>query len=190
MSRPDLEKRVFAAVEMRIDGEGPVRRFSGHAAVFNSFSLDMGFREMIKPGAFARSLARKPDVRLLVNHDDLPLARTKSGTLRLREDGQGLLVDADLDASDPDVQRILPKVKRGDLSQMSFAFRTIKDEWRTENGMDIRELHEVEIDDGDVSIVTYPAYPATDAAVRSFNAWKGEYDPRRLKSIKRMLRRM
>lgn len=171
--KPEFETRCFNVTELRIDGEGPVRKFSGHAAVFNSFSQDMGFREMLRPGAFAKSLSRKPDVRFLVNHDDLPLARTISGTLRLREDARGLFADADLDASDPDVQRILPKVKRGDVSQMSFAFRTIKDEWRTEKGVDIRELHEVDIHDGDVSLVTYPAYLATDVAIRSRDRWKG-----------------
>jgi HK97 family phage prohead protease len=86
------------------------------------------------PGAFAATLAKKPDVRLLINHDGLPLARTTSGTLKLREDKRGLHFEAELDATDPDVQRILPKVQRGDLSQMSFAFRTIKDAWRTEDG--------------------------------------------------------
>jgi HK97 family phage prohead protease len=167
-----LETRIFGSVELRMEGEGATRKLSGHAAVFNSFSLDMGFREVIKPGAFAATLKKAPDVRLLLNHDGLPLARTKSGTLRLSEDRKGLKFEADLDASDPDVQRILPKVARGDLSQMSFAFRTIKDAWRTEGGADVRELHEVDIDDGDVSLVTYPAYPATDAAVRSRDRWK------------------
>lgn len=173
MSRPNtLETRAFAALELRIEGEGANRKISGHAAVFNSFSLDMGFKEIIRPGAFANSLAKNPDVRLLLNHDGLPLARTASKTLRLGEDKRGLFFEADLDASDPDVQRIIPKVNRGDLSQMSFGFRTIKDAWRTEQGVDIRELHEVEIDDGDVSLVTYPAYPATDAAVRSHQEWR------------------
>ena len=46
-----LETRVFGAVELRVDGEGDTRMLRGHAAVFNSFSLDMGFREIIKPGA-------------------------------------------------------------------------------------------------------------------------------------------
>lgn len=168
----ELEKRYFGATELRLDGEGNTRRLSGHAAVFNSFSLDMGFKEIIRSGAFKKTLANNPDVRLLLNHDGLPLARTKSGTLKLYEDRRGLKFEADLDATDPDVQAIIPKVKRGDLSQMSFAFRTIADAWRTEDGVDVRELHELDLDDGDVSLVTYPAYPATDAAVRSLDRWK------------------
>jgi HK97 family phage prohead protease len=171
-----LETRVFGSVELRLEGDGATRKLSGHAAVFNSFSLDMGFREIIRPGAFAGSLSRNPDVRLLLNHDGLPLARTVSKTLKLHEDKRGLRFEAELDATDPDVQRILPKVKRGDLNQMSFAFSTIKDNWRTENGEDVRELHELEINDGDVSLVTYPAYPATDAAVRSHDQYRKTFN--------------
>jgi HK97 family phage prohead protease len=167
-----LEHRVFGTVELRLSGEGKSRTLSGHAAVFNSFSQDMGFREIIRPGAFEKTLAKNPDVRLLLNHEGLPLARTTSGTLRLREDKRGLHFEADLDPEDPDVQRIAPKVKRGDLDQMSFAFRTIKDTWRIEQGQDIRELHELDLHDGDVSVVTYPAYKAADVAIRSREMWK------------------
>lgn len=157
------------------DGKPPVLR--GHAAVFNSFSEDMGFRELIRPGAFAGTLAKNPDVRLLINHDGLPLARTTAGTLRLREDKRGLHFEAELDQKDPDVQRIAPKVRRGDLSNMSFAFRTIKDHWRTEGGDEIRELHELDLHDGDVSVVTYPAYKAADVALRSRDRWKQQNVP-------------
>jgi hypothetical protein len=173
MSTETREIRHFGgiklALEMR-DGKPPL--LSGHAAVFNSFSLDMGFRELIRPGAFSKTLTKNPDVRLLVNHDDLPLARTTSGTLRLREDGEGLYFEAELDATDPDAKRIIPKIQRRDLSNMSFAFRTIKDEWRTEKGMDIRELVELDLDDGDVSVVTYPAYKSASVAMRSRQEWK------------------
>jgi hypothetical protein len=98
----------------------------------------------------------------------MPLARTKSGTLRLAEDDRGLRIDATLDPSDPDVQRLVPKMRRGDLSQMSFGFRTLKDAWRQEGAEQIRELHAVDL--FDVSAVTYPAYQATDVALRSLEA--------------------
>lgn len=167
------EVRFISVAGLRLeerDGKAPT--LSGHAAVFNSFSEDMGFREIIRPGAFAGTLAKNPDVRLLINHDGLPLARTTAGTLRLREDNRGLHFEAELDPKDPDVQRIAPKVKRGDLSNMSFAFRTIKDNWRTEDSIDVRELHELDLHDGDVSVVTYPAYKAAGVAIRSREEWK------------------
>lgn len=170
------EVRCITAKEVRVvTEEGKAPRIEGYAAVFNSLSEDLGFREMVMPGAFKNSLAKNPDVRLLLNHDDLPLARTRSGTLQLFEDDHGLrFVVPELDTSDPDVQRVLPKMKRGDLSEMSFAFYTVRDAWRMESGQEIRELHEVDINDGDVSLVTYPAYKATEAALRSRDAWKNE----------------
>lgn len=155
--------------EFRLDESGDSIVFRGYAAVFNSFSQDFGgWKEIIRAGAFAKTLSKNPDVRFLINHGDLPLARTPK-TMRLSEDKRGLYVEAELDKSDPDVQRLMPKMKRGDVDQMSFGFRTISDNWRREPGLDIRELQEVDINDGDVSIVTYPAYPATEASLRGLD---------------------
>jgi len=120
-------------------------------------------RKKIAPGAFRKTLTETPDVRLLVNHEGLPLARTKNGTLRLYEDEVGLRFEADL----PDTQQakdLYALIERGDVDQMSFAFRVIRQKWnpdRTE-----RTLTEVSLADGDVSVVTYPAYPATSVEAR------------------------
>jgi Escherichia/Staphylococcus phage prohead protease len=163
----DVEWRDTGDPERK--GETTLR---GHAAVFNSLSEDLGgFRELIEPGFFRAALQRQPDVRLLINHEDLPLARTKSGTLELREDPRGLHVFARLDKNDPDVVRLRGKMQRGDVDQMSFAFtlREDGDTWdTTEDGSIVRTLRE----DGanelfDVSVVTYPAYRATDVSMRS-----------------------
>lgn len=170
------EYRFFGAKEVRVTRSGDTVTLDGHGAVFNSFSEDMGFREIIRPGAFSATLKKNPDVRFLINHDGLPLARTTSGTLSLTEDKIGLRFNAKLDARDPDVQRLVPKVERGDVSQMSFAFRTITDAWRVEDGVDVRELLELDLQDGDVSAVTYPAYQQTDIAVRSREMLKQSHD--------------
>ena len=163
----DLEYRACGQFEFRAEGDSV--KVGGYAAVFNSLSQDLGgFREVIRRGAFTHTIAQGADVRFLINHDGMPLARTKSGTLRLAEDDRGLRIDATLDPSDPDVQRLIPKMRRGDLSQMSFGFRTLKDAWRQEGAEQIRELHAVDL--FDVSAVTYPAYQATDVALRSLAA--------------------
>jgi HK97 family phage prohead protease len=120
---------------------------------------------VIRPGAFRDTLARGADVRLLINHEGLPLARTKSGTMRLAEDARGLKMEADLDPDDPEAKAVLGKIKRGDLSQMSFGFVTRADHWRHESGGLVRDLLGVDL--LDVSVVTYPAYQATDVAARS-----------------------
>ena len=60
----------------------------------------------------------------------------------------------------------MESIRRGDVDQMSFGFRTKKDEWDDTNPNNIiRTLVEVEL--FDVSPVTYPAYPATSIGVRS-----------------------
>jgi HK97 family phage prohead protease len=162
------ERRMAATVlEVRDDDANGIT-LTGYASTFND-PYDMGwYTESVDPGAFKRTLGRNPDVRLLINHGDLPLARTTSGTLTLDTDKRGLRVSTQLDPSDPDVARLVPKMKRGDLNQMSFAFRIDGengDEWAKD--MSSRTLRSLDLHDGDVSVVTYPANPNASAALRS-----------------------
>ena len=158
-----IERRTFNVrdVEARADGDG--MRLSGYAAVFNDSSVPLPFKESIAPGAFRKTLSETPDVRLLINHEGLPLARTKNGTLKLEEDERGLRFDADL-ADTQEGRDIYELVKRGDVDQMSFAFRVIRQKWNDDRSR--RVLTEVSLADGDVSVVTYPAYPTTTVEAR------------------------
>lgn len=160
-----LETRtVETSLELR-DGDSTAPVLEGYAATFGQ-EYDLGaFREVIDPAAFTRTLGTGPDVRLLIDHEGQPLARTKSGTLELSTDSTGLHMRSTLDASDPDVQRLLPKMRRGDLDQMSFGFRVPRggDTWEN----DLRTLREINLSGGDVSVVTYPANPNTSATVRA-----------------------
>ena len=160
------EKRfvAFTNLEARQDGEG--NKLIGYASVFDSPSEPMPFVEYVRKGAFAKTLNDGADVRLLIDHEGVPLARTKSGTLMLEEDDRGLRVEASLDPMNPDAARVISAMKRGDISQMSFAFRTIKDNWNTDRS--VRELKEVQL--YDVSVVTFPAYEETVAEIRSGQA--------------------
>jgi len=159
-----IERRTFTIknVEARQAEDGTMR-LSGYAAVFNNDSVPLPFIERIAPGAFRKTLTETPDVRLLINHEGLPLARTKNDTLRLHEDETGLYMDADL----PDTQAardLYTLVERGDVDQMSFAFRVIRQTWN--EGRTERTLTELSLADGDVSVVTYPAYPTTTVEAR------------------------
>lgn len=160
------EKRfvAFTNLEARQDGEG--NNLIGYASVFDSPSEPMPFVEYVRKGAFAKTLNDGADVRLLIDHEGVPLARTKSGTLMLEEDDRGLRVEASLDPMNPDAARVISAMKRGDISQMSFAFRTIKDNWNSDRS--VRELKEVQL--YDVSVVTFPAYEETVAEIRSGQA--------------------
>jgi len=156
------ERRVaYSTLEMREDVAG--NRLIGYAAVFDSPSEPMPFTEYVKRGAFQKTIKDGADVRLLIDHEGVPLARTKSGTLMLEEDERGLKVIADLDPMNPDAARVISAMRRGDMSQMSFAFRTIKDAWSDDRS--VRELREVQL--FDVSVVTFPAYEATVAELRN-----------------------
>lgn len=122
-----------------------------------------GWVEQLHRRAFDVSLASNPDLQLLINHEGMPLARTKSGTLELSTDRVGLKVRAYLDPRDPDVQALLPKMERGDLDEMSFAFRVKDQEWN--NDFTHRMIREASLQKGDVSVVNYGMNPTTKASI-------------------------
>lgn len=156
MSRP-IERRLFdASIEVRRSDDGTIG-LRGYAALFDV----PAHGEVVKRSAFNRTLAQSDDVRLLVNHDGVALARTKSGTMRLSTDDRGLLVEVDqLDPANPTVQELVSAMNRGDVDQMSFAFADM-DPHRNDDGM--RELREVRL--FDVSVVTYPWYDTTSVGL-------------------------
>ncbi len=149
-------------VEVRAAEDGVA--VEGYAAVFNQ-EADIGgfFREIIEPGAFADAIGRD-DVVFLIDHEGLPLARTRSGTLELSEDDHGLKMRSVLDAGDPDVARITGKMKRGDLDKMSFAFWPDVEEWDETGDVPLRTIRKARLHD--VSIVTSPAYDGTEIGLR------------------------
>jgi HK97 family phage prohead protease len=164
-----LERRVFHASGMELrEADDGILHLTGYASVTET-PYDVGFyEETIARGAFTRTLSEEPDVQLLINHTGLPLARTKSGTLRLEERERGLWVDADLDPEDPDVQSLQRKMKRGDIDQMSFAFQATDSDWSDD--FTKRRIKTVSIHRGDVSVVNMGANPASTATVRSQDA--------------------
>ena len=160
------ESRISTSFEVRSEEDG-VAVVEGYAAVFNEDTIIGGqWQERIAEGAFASAIGRD-DVVFLINHAGLPLARTRSGTLELSEDDRGLRMKASLDMSDPDVRAIVPKMKRGDLDKMSFAFVPTRQKWddKDKNKMPRRTIEEAEL--YDVSIVTTPAYEGTEIGLRS-----------------------
>ncbi len=156
-----LEVRFAGGVRVEADSS---RKIKGYAIVFNSMSVDLGgFREIIMPEAVDRTLSEALDVRALVDHDSAKvIGRTRSGTLALRKDKTGLRIEVD-PADTTNGRDILELVRRGDVTGMSFAFRTLTDEWRMEDGEAVREVYDMTI--SEVSIVTFPAYQKTSVEV-------------------------
>lgn len=152
------------SVDFEVRAEGDGMTFTGYASVFNSPSQDLGgFIEYVAPGAFKRSLQSRNEVKLLWNHDSgEPLASLRGGTMQLIEDERGLKVTATLPQTSRgrDVAELLrTKV----IDSMSFGFNVIKDTWSRDG--QTRTLDSVRL--FEVSIVSFPAYEATTAQVRS-----------------------
>ncbi|WP_189389304.1 HK97 family phage prohead protease [Streptomyces sp. SDr-06] len=163
-------QRPFEGMDLRAldNGTGGENlRFTGYASVTNTpYEMEdfLGpYTEVIRGGAFAASLAAGADVPFKVNHGGLTLARTRSGTMRLAEDSRGLHVEADLDPRNPDVQALRSAMERGDLDEMSFAFRVNAQEWSPDWSQ--RDITDVDLHKGDVSAVNFGANPATAGAV-------------------------
>jgi len=161
----NLETRTITVDEWEMRDADDGMTFAGYAAVFNSPSQPLPFVETIAPGAFSRTLSARNNVRMLLNHNpEKVLGATRSGTLRLSEDGHGLRADATLPATT--VGRDLSVLmQRGDVESMSFGFSVPNggDIW-SDNGA-TRELREINL--FEVSVVTFPAYEATSAQVRA-----------------------
>jgi len=158
------ERRAVAAASFELRSSGGSLMLTGYASVFEKpyevlGGPPLGWTETVDSRAFDVTLAARPDLHLLINHEGMPLARTKSGTLKLATDSTGLHVEASLDPSDPDVQRLMPKMERKDMDEMSFAFRVKDDEWSDDYAQ--RRLLEVSLHKGDVSVVNFGANPAT-----------------------------
>ena len=183
----DFEARgrhVRLPAEIRADDDGVT--VEGYAAVFDQ-ETDIGgfFREKIERGAFKDAIGRD-DVVFLINHDGLPLARTRSGTLELAEDDNGLKIRTVLDPKDPDVARIVGKMKRGDLDKMSFAFWAERQEWDESGEIPVRTIKEARLHD--VSIVTTPAYDGTEIGLRSLEAAQKEQKQQNFSATRLRLR--
>jgi HK97 family phage prohead protease len=149
-------------IEVRAEGDGMT--FTGYASVFNSPSEDLGgFIEYVAPGAFKRSLQSRNEVKLLWNHDSgEPLASLRGGTMQLTEDERGLKVTAQL----PNTSRgrdVAELLRTKVIDSMSFGFNVIKDSWSRDG--QTRTLESVRL--FEVSVVSFPAYGATTAQVRS-----------------------
>ncbi len=180
----ELRTVTLEAPEVRAADDDKAMRFTGHAAVFNERTWigpkRWGFWEQVDPGFFRNVLS--DDAAFLVNHDPNIVLARNGKTLNLSTDKRGLVTDAEFDPADPDAAMWAGRVRRGDVTQMSFAFTVAEEKWAEDDeGQETRTLLTAERL-YDVSLVTYPAYEGTDAGMRDGAAevvkrHRG-YDPR------------
>lgn len=203
-ARPVLHRALapLNALDLR-DGEGTGDgsiTFTGYAAVTDTLTTlyegrSWVWRERIAPGAFARVLdelrSGAATYPVVLNHEhdnrgtlastDVPASMMYG--LELSEDTRGLRVFARLDPDDPDVQRVVPKVRGRAVTQMSFAF--IPDSFTTviEEDDDGRTIETDTVNEVralfDVTICAHGAYPTTSADIRGLLAASGRsgFDP-------------
>ena len=170
MERTDLDRKdrqvrsaptTFSA---RSDSdEGPV--IEGYFAVFNSdYEIWPGATEQVAPDAFNNCLGL--DVRALCDHmTNLVLGRTSAGTLELRVDEKGLWGKIKINEQDSDAMNLYARVQRGDVSQCSFGFDILDEEYvDNRDGSCTWILHDVYL--WEVSVVTFPAYAETSVEAR------------------------
>lgn len=161
----DAERRaVSEPLEFR--EEGTEQFFEGYAFIYGAVADLGGFTEEIARGAADDVLT--DDVRGLLNHDPNFVLGRNGKTMSLSVDERGLKYRIKYNPNDPDHVRTMEKVKRGDISQSSFAFRTKDDKWEMRGGKEHRTVLKLKrlID---VSPVTYPAYNEATVAARSLN---------------------
>jgi HK97 family phage prohead protease len=158
-------REVHVPLELREGDEPNKRLLRSYASLFDEpygvRTAGYRFEEVVRPGAFKRTLGMSPDVVFRTEHGGPPLAATWSNDLRLGEDEKGLWYEVDLDTKDPDVQSLIAKVERGVYRESSFAFRVPRDGDRWNDEHDSREILNCELDRGDVSVVTFGASRAT-----------------------------
>lgn len=177
----DIERRVLKTegIEYR-SSEGAAPQLIGYAAVFDVESEDLGgFREIVRRTAFDRSLRDGVDVLARTHHDSRELlGRTSAKTLRLNVDDHGLRYEADVPDTTSGRDTVV-QVKRGDIRESSFAFRTPigGDVWekRASDGQPLREL--IDVDLVDVAPVVDPAYPSTEVSARALELARAAVAP-------------
>ena len=173
---PDVERRFFTIQDMKLENRADAEtlpKITGYAAVFNKYSVDMGFKEKIAPGAF-RSALKISDARALYNHNpDYVLGRQSAGTLTLREDAKGLWMEVD-PPNTSYARDLIENIKLKNIKEQSFGFTVKSDSWENlEEDTPTRTLLEIgEV--FDASVVTYPAYQDTTVALRSLESARAE----------------
>ncbi len=170
-----VRRTATVGLEVRAAGADGAIPVQGHAALYDVRSQPLQdlwegrFIEVIAPGAFTKTLRDGGDVTFNIDHNDTYiLARTAAGNLTLSDDGDGLLIDARM-APTTYARDLATNMQAGNISQMSFAFQAVKDDWdETDEGTPIRTLREVNL--YDVAAVSTPAYAETDIGLRSREA--------------------
>jgi HK97 family phage prohead protease len=157
----------FSTAVLRAAGTPEKPKISGYAARYNvKTNLQPGLNEIILPGAFSATIARKDDCYCAFNHDAQQIiARVRAGTLRLNEDDEGLHFDADVDPEVSYANDLLRNIRSGAISECSFGFYCDDEDFADDSDGLVRQLRAVTC--FDVSPVVQAQYSGTSVSARS-----------------------
>lgn len=166
---------------------------AGYVNKTEELSQELGvgkrFKERIKKGSFEKALRNaENDIDFLAEHDNsVVLASTKNKTLELREDDNGLYMEAQIINTSAG-RDWYEMISSGLITNMSFGFRSLKDEWRT-IGKDLYERSIEELQLFEVSAVRTPAYAQSTISNRGLNTKDDEIVPDNIKEDEQMEQR-
>ena len=151
MDRKLALQREVKALPATLSAVAEDGRFEGYACLFGK--EDLG-HDIIQPGAFTKSLARRglSGIKLLYQHDP---AQPVGQWLTIREDARGLFVEGKLALDVEKAREIRSMMKAGILDGLSIGFRTIRGQADKKSG--VRYL--IELDLWEISVVTFPMQP-------------------------------
>jgi HK97 family phage prohead protease len=164
-----IERRAYPVqLEVRAaSGSGPAV-VEGYAsateAPYEMYDAFGPYNEVIRAGSFNKTLSENPQVQLLLNHGGLSMAYTRAGTLALSEDSTGLHMRAEVNPTRNDVRDLLTALEDRAIDEMSFAFRVPSGKSVWSPDYDQRDITEVDMHRGDVSVVNFGANPSTSVA--------------------------
>jgi HK97 family phage prohead protease len=190
-----VEQRATSTQFDLTENEGK-KYIEGYAIVFNELSVDLGgFVETILPEAVNLDTIYRSDIFMLINHDRnyglLARSKFEKGTLKIKILEKGVFFSFEV----PDTQAgndIYESIKRGDVSECSFAFTVTQPDGDIIQTLDdktfkrtVKNIHRIY----DFSIVDNAAYETTEveAALRSVDKYKEEIKKNKLEEEQREL---
>jgi uncharacterized protein len=165
--KENREYRIFQSFEpMPQEPEGRKYRIAGRAVAYATPTVlavidGIEYREQIDPAAFAET--DLSDVIFNYNHGGKVVARNRNKTLVLRNEPDGLYMEADLGGTE-EGRRLYEEIEGGYIDRMSFSFArdydyTYDEKSHTVTITNVKKLF-------DVSAVDIPCYNETSLSVK------------------------
>ena len=160
--RPREVRQHVAHVEHRAVAGGLVQ-LEGYATTFDDpYDMDW-YDEVVRAGAFDKTLRESDNIVLMGIHTGWPVAGTRVDTLKLSPDTTGLHVAGTINLASPTALDMYRSMVDAGVDKMSMGFQTMRQEWSPDyTQRDLLELRLFE-----VSVVPFPANPNTSVGVRS-----------------------